>query len=79
MSQEFRDELKDHKKEEEEKLSYFEYWQLMGMEDLLEKMDELSEKTDKMINAVSVIIDGLSAIEKRAVQGLGQYDIRTLS
>ena len=45
MSQDFKDELKELKKEEvegkEEKLSYFEYWLLMGMEELLEKVDSI--------------------------------------
>jgi hypothetical protein len=56
MSQDFKDELKELKKEEvegkEEKLSYFEYWLLMGMEELLEKVDSI----DVEITAIKEII-----------------------
>ena len=56
MSQDFKDELKERKKEEvegkEEKLSYFEYWLLMGMEELLEKVDSI----DVEITAIKEII-----------------------
>ena len=39
MSQKFKDDLKDLKEKGE--LSYFEYWQLMGMDELSEKMDNI--------------------------------------
>ena len=62
MSQEFKDELKDHKEKGE--LSYFEYWQLMGIEEFLEKMDELSEKTDNIILGLKNIDISLGDLER---------------
>ncbi len=62
MSQEFKDELKDLKEKGE--LSYFEYWQLMGIEELLEKMDELSEKTDNIILGLKNIDISLGDLER---------------
>lgn len=61
MSQEFKDKLKDLKEKGE--LSYFEYWQFMGIEELLEKMDELSEKTDNIILGLKNIDISLGDLE----------------
>ena len=58
MSQEFKDELKELKENGKLK-SDFEYWQLMGMEELLEKMDNLSEKADKIISILASNVSNL--------------------
>ena len=58
MSQEFKDALKELKENGKLK-SDFEYWQLMGMEELLEKMDNLSEKADKIISILASNVSNL--------------------
>ena len=63
MSQKFKDDLKDLKEEGE--LSYFEYQQLVGMEDLSEKMDELSEKMDNKILELKNIDISLGDLERQ--------------
>jgi len=63
MSQEFKDELKELKENGKLK-SDFEYWQLMGMEELSEKMDELSEKTDNIILELKNIDISLGDLER---------------
>lgn len=63
MSQEFKDKLKQLKENEKIK-SDFEYWQLMGMEELLEKMEELSEKADNIILGLKNIDISLGDLER---------------